>query len=354
MQILLVGAGLGGHYQAAMAIADAWAHRFPSDDLCFVGRSTKPEDTQAFDHRCRHIILPRRTFPGLRHALYVRDAARILSEVAPDVLISTGGDIGFAAGLEAVRRRIPLFLQEQNVTMGRSNRLLLPFAKRCFTGFPSTTKWRLLKRKIIHSGTPIHIGDRKEPVAAARRFGFAGHRPILLVWGGSQGAESINSAVATMTQSPTPISFDILWITGPDNDPPAAAQHFPGTVIRRRYLSRDEVTDALSCATAAISRAGGVAIAEMIHMRVPSVLIPYSHAKDDHQRANAAMLAGFGAARILDPCALNPDALLNLTLPLLEPDGPATALRVGLADPKLSPGGASLIVEEIATTLGRC
>ena len=319
MNIVLTGAGLGGHYQAAMALAEALLRLEPSLSVSFIGTAPRPGEPAVLESRIPHLLLPTRGGP-LRHLHGIRDGSSALEDLGAEAVISTGGVTALHVGIPAIRRRLPLFLQEQNALPGRANRLLLPFARHLYTGLPDTRVPRLFRRRTQLLGTPVRIQNRPALPEDYERFRLSGRRPVLLVWGGSQGARSLNLAVEEMLKDlPDNPVFDLLWVTGPRHTSPDRDLE-DGTAVRtHRVLNRDEVQAALRITTAAISRAGGVAVSELLASRIPSVLVPYPHARDDHQRENARVLAKRGMVRVLDPDALSADALRNLALPLLEP-----------------------------------
>jgi UDP-N-acetylglucosamine--N-acetylmuramyl-(pentapeptide) pyrophosphoryl-undecaprenol N-acetylglucosamine transferase len=241
-------------------------------------------------------------------ALALRAASRLLSELSPAAVLGAGGYVAGPVSLAAVLRRVPLVLTEADSHLGLTNRVLAPAARRVCLAFPmpgrEPPRYRVTGRPV-----PAPCGDRE---AARRRFGIAPGETCVLVFGGSQGARSINQAAVEAFAG---AGFRVLHAAG-ERDLPSLAS--PGAHYDLRgYI--DGFGEALAACDLVVARSGG-SVFEIAAAGRPSVLIPYPYATADHQGANARFMAEAGAAVVI------PDAEL---------DGPRLAHEVGqlLADP---------------------
>jgi UDP-N-acetylglucosamine--N-acetylmuramyl-(pentapeptide) pyrophosphoryl-undecaprenol N-acetylglucosamine transferase len=237
--------------------------------------------------------LPRR--PGLaqvRAALTaagaVRACRRILERRRPEVVLGGGG---YAAGpmvLAAAGRRIPATLMEADAHLGLANRLAAPLAARVFLAFPipgrTGSKYRV-------TGRPIPAGSRVTlPRDEAKEHYFFGPEPVLLVFGGSQGARSLNELAV---ESFGAVGPQVLHLSG-ERD----FQSLATRVSRPGYRLLPFVPDfgvALAAADLVLARAGG-SVWEVAAARRPAILVPYPFATGDHQTKNARYFERAGGA----------------------------------------------------------
>jgi len=235
------------------------------------------------------------------------------------------------------------FLHESNTVPGRANRWLSRFVDQCFVGFPQAAS-RLHGRDVVVTGTPVRPQFHPRHASACRiALGLAADRPTVLVMGGSQGASGINDLIIR--------SLDCLNLLGGvvkaeqgsmgakgTKDRPArpttALQFFhlagPADVekVRHGYAEKNihavvhgffaDMEMALGAATVAVSRSGASSLAELAAVRVPSVLIPFPAATDNHQFFNAQAFQESGAAHLLEQKNATPEnvapAILNLVV----------------------------------------
>ncbi len=238
-------------------------------------------------------------------------ANRLLARVGADAVLGAGGYVAGPVGLAAVLRRTPLVLAEADSHLGLTNRMLAPVARRVFLAFPVAgrdgARYRVVGRPV-----PAPATDRR---SARQRFGIAPEEICVLVFGGSQGARSINRAAVEAFAG---AGFRVLHAAG-ERDLPDLVKLAPPAphYDLRGYIS--DFGDALLAADLVVARAGGSIFEVAAHGR-PAVLIPYPYATADHQAANARYMERAGAAVVI------PDAELS---------APRLAQEVGalLADP---------------------
>jgi UDP-N-acetylglucosamine--N-acetylmuramyl-(pentapeptide) pyrophosphoryl-undecaprenol N-acetylglucosamine transferase len=245
---------------------------------------------------------PRR--PGLALARAVGIAAlafpayvRILRRRRPDVVLGAGGYVAGPAVLAAGLLRIPAALTEADAHLGLANRLGAPFARRVFLAFPieglDGTKYTVV-------GRPIPARSRPVPRAEARRrFELPAEGPVLLVFGGSQGARRLNEAAIEAFGDGGPA---VLHLSG-ERDRAALAARVTRPDYRLLPFT-DDFGAALAAADLVVARAGG-SVWEVAAARRPALLVPYPHATADHQTKNARYFERGGGAVLVPESELD-------------------------------------------------
>ncbi len=227
---------------------------------------------------------------------------RLFKTNRPDAVLAMGGFTSAPPILAGKRCGAQTFLHESNTIPGRANRWLSWVVNRAFVGFDSAAR-RLNNRKITITGTPVRASFKPRDATACRAsLGLDPLRPMLLVVGGSQGASGINDLVIKSLPIFAKAAPNLQWfhLAGP-RDSEKVQQAYKTLKLKgvvHPFFPRMEL--ALGAASAAISRAGASSLAELAAMRVPSVLVPYPAATDDHQLHNARAFAESGAALILE------------------------------------------------------
>jgi len=254
--------------------------------------------------------------------------AQAVSTVArfkPDMVIATGGYAAFpivaaTAALNALpstmglakRRRAKIVLLEPNATPGLSNRVLAPFADAVWGAYAQAAVH--FGPKFALTGTPVRPAMYALPPAdAARRsLGLDPRAFTVLAFGGSQGARSLNVAVSAMVgRRRLPSEWQVLHLCGRRDHGWMVAERQAQSNANRYLLLAylEDMKLAYAAADVAVTRAGASTIAELGVAGLPSILVPYPHAADDHQTKNAQLFADHGAARVLRDDRLDGDSL---------------------------------------------
>lgn len=303
MRVLFAAGGTGGHLYPAIAIAQALRAR--GDEVLFVGTRDRletrivPSAGFSLATIAAHPLSRRLSFDVVRtigaNVAGVAQSLRILRRFRPDVVVATGGyvcvPLVFAARLRRLfGRRPPIALLEPNVVPGVANRLLEPLAD---------DVWRASTTGIPVRASLAHLPPARE---AAARLGLSPERRTLLVFGGSQGARSINDAVLGLVETGgVPSGWQIALVCGEREYERVRAAARDGVVVKA-YL--DDPADAYACADLVLARAGASTLAELAALRIPAILVPYPHATEAHQVANARAFAAGGGAICVDDAAL--------------------------------------------------
>jgi UDP-N-acetylglucosamine--N-acetylmuramyl-(pentapeptide) pyrophosphoryl-undecaprenol N-acetylglucosamine transferase len=217
--------------------------------------------------------------------------------------------------------RAQIFLHEANAVPGRANRWLARLADAVFITFPESAA-RLRLGWVELTGMPVRPEFVPGDAAGAREsLGLDPDRDVLLVMGGSQGARAINDVVtqsldALLSRHP---GLQFIHLTGTKDFDTVAARHAQSSTKAFVKPFHHDMATVFRAATLAVSRAGASSIAECAAMRLPSVLIPYPHAADDHQRLNAGSLASAGGAEVIDSAEFSTPRLLDAVDKLMQP-----------------------------------
>jgi UDP-N-acetylglucosamine--N-acetylmuramyl-(pentapeptide) pyrophosphoryl-undecaprenol N-acetylglucosamine transferase len=340
-RIVIAAGGTAGHVVPAIAVADAL--RAEGAEVAFVGGQRAeaelvpaagyPLDTLRVEGISRSNPL-KAGRAAARAGLALRAARAILRERRADAVLGGGGYVAGPVGLAAVMQRIPVVLAEADSHLGLTNRLLAPRARRVCLAFPlegrEGERYRVTGRPV-----PPRFDDRGH---ARAQLGIRDDETCVLVFGGSLGARSINTAApAAFAGAP----YRVVHVAG-TRDYAAIEPPDPRYVLLE-YLTPFGV--ALAAADLAVARAGG-SVFELAQYGLPSVLIPYPHASADHQSTNARWLAERGAAVIVRDDELTPERL-RAEVDALVADPPRRAAMSAAAGALAKPDAAREIAAEV-------
>jgi UDP-N-acetylglucosamine--N-acetylmuramyl-(pentapeptide) pyrophosphoryl-undecaprenol N-acetylglucosamine transferase len=329
---VLAGGGTGGHIEPMLALADALRRRGDGEITITClgtarGMETRLVPARGYDLRLiPPVPLPRTpTLDLLRVPGRVRRAVAetrvVLDEVAADVVVGFGGYVALPAYLAARRAGpgragIPIVVHEQNALPGLANRVGARFAARVAVTVPGT---RL--RHAQHVGMPLRTAisslDRAARRAEARAaFGLDPDRPTLLVFGGSQGAASLNRAAVAASEALTAAGVQVLHARGPKNTdvtvPPRPAGSAPYVIVD--YLERMDL--AYAAADLALCRAGAVTVAELSAVGLPAAFVPLPIGNGE-QRRNALPVVEAGGGLMVDDADLDAAWIEERVVPLV-------------------------------------
>jgi UDP-N-acetylglucosamine--N-acetylmuramyl-(pentapeptide) pyrophosphoryl-undecaprenol N-acetylglucosamine transferase len=326
---VLAGGGTGGHLFPAEALArelvrqggtvhlatdrraDAFAEKVPGVAVCQVraGRLGGGPLHAAF---------------GLAEmALGIVQARRLLRRLMPDVVVGFGGYTSVPTMVAATRLGVPTMIHEQNAVLGRANRLLAPRVGKIATGFAEIAGLRPGDRsRAVHTGNPV-----RPAILAAAEIGYVPHAPgqpiELLILGGSQGArifaDIVPSALATLP-SELRSALRVSQQARPEDRDRVTADLQANGIAAEVETFFNDVPTRLARAHLVICRSGASTVAELAATGRPALLVPYPHATDDHQAANAHAFAEAGAGWAIPQTSLTP-ALLSERLAELLGDG---------------------------------
>lgn len=336
--ILFVGGGSLGHIAPSVAVWEELQKLKPESTAHFVC-SPRPDDAPFLEkYGLPYTVTnaPRLSvmFP-LKFVGALKHAQKILDMQKPDLIFSKGGYVSLPLCFAASKRGIPIVMHESDAVSGRANRIVSRWADAICTGFPS---------QYTHTGNPVRKavteGSRE---AGLRTTGLSGQKPILLIIGGSQGAEPINKAVENILKDLL-LRCDIIHITGRGKKLNASADGY-----FQIEFAMEELPDLYACADAALSRAGAGSIAELAANTIPTILVPIRGDGHDHQYKNTLAAKENGGCIHLEQSDL--DAKLLRTVHELVTDEEKRK-EMSVSIEKLSSADAALqIAKIIAQTL---
>jgi len=354
-RIAIACGGTGGHFFPGVAVGDALQERGAEVMLLI---SPKKIDRQAARSLEGFSIreLPAVAFSVRSPLGFVRGfwrslraVANVFNEDPPAAVLAMGGFTSAAPIVQGWRMGAATFLHESNAIPGRANRLLAPWVDGIFTGLEAARN-RFLNTSAIVTGTPVRPGfvglDRSD---CRDRLGLDARRPTLLVMGGSQGARGVNDLL--LAALPGLIrarpSWQVLHLTGEGEAERVRRAHERAGRDARVLAFLDDMPAALGAADVAVSRAGASSLAELAAARLPSVLVPYPLAADDHQRHNARGFEAAGGAVMVEQGA--PPSQLARAIDCLMKN--RNEMRVALARQD-APGAADRVAVQVLAGCG--
>jgi len=351
-KFIISGGGTGGHIYPAIAIANALKEDNPDHEILFIGAKGKMEMEKVPKAGFKIIGL---WISGFQRSLTIKNllfpiklifsllrTAGIIIKYKPDVVIGVGG---FASG-PTLRMAdwlgYPIMIQEQNSFPGMTNRILAPKTKRICVAYPGLEKF-FSSDKLRLTGNPVrkdilNLEGKKEE--AIRHFNLSSEKRTLLIVGGSLGARSINLGVQKYLNEITGMGIQVIWQTGKSFD---KIEGLPEEVKMMTFIERMDL--AYAAADFVISRAGALAVSEIALVKIPSILVPYPHASENHQFKNAEALVKGEAAILLEDNKVDEDLLSSLTS-IVENNDLANKLRENIQSFGF-PNSANEIAQEV-------
>lgn len=322
MKIVLTGGGTAGHVTPHLSLIPQLQKQ--GYDVHYIGTRDGIEANMisslpSVTYHCiqsgklrRYFSLQNFTDP-FRVLIGAFQSLLLMLKLKPDVCFSKGGFVSVPVVIGAWLCRVPTVCHESDLTPGLANRICTRFANKVATTFPECAK--LIGEKGIHTGTPLRpelfSGDRQKGLALC---GFDGSKPVLLMTGGSLGAQRINTALRAALPALLP-HMDILHLCGKGNLDENLLQ--TTGYCQKEFLS-SEMPDALAVADAVLSRAGSNTLSELLALHKPMLLIPYPMgASRGDQIQNAKSFQKQGIADVLMQEDMTPKTLTECVLDLM-------------------------------------
>jgi UDP-N-acetylglucosamine--N-acetylmuramyl-(pentapeptide) pyrophosphoryl-undecaprenol N-acetylglucosamine transferase len=339
MKVLLAGGGTGGHLFPAIAIAEEILRQTPDAKVAFVGTERGIEATEIpkrnFTLHLIQAVAFKRGFSlqslfenlklPFRLLASIDEAKALLDQEEPDMVIGTGGYVSFPVVWAAQDFAIPTLIQEQNSKPGWATRLLAGRADEVCLSFESSRHYFSKRAPCIVTGNPTRHFEGVSPAEARQFFNVNPTRKTLLVFGGSLGARSLNTAIEKRLDEWLK-QGNLIWQTGKTDYESIASRVQPRENLWfSAFIDRMDL--AYSAADLVLCRAGASTIAELTNIGIASVLVPYPFAADNHQYFNAKALAEKGAAELIDNADIASDAAYQKIVSLLADDKKRHAMK---------------------------
>jgi UDP-N-acetylglucosamine--N-acetylmuramyl-(pentapeptide) pyrophosphoryl-undecaprenol N-acetylglucosamine transferase len=318
--VLVAAGGTGGHIFPALAVASELNRR--NIDVVWVGTRAGLESRlvpeAGFDIRWIDIAGLRgksfkdTLFAPIKLGRACLQALSLVKELQPRAVLGMGGFVTAPVGLATFLMRKPLVLHEQNAIAGLTNRVLSRVANVVLAAMPDAFP-RRVKARIIGNPLRSEIEQHAQDRLSASSRQFDASKPLnILVVGGSQGARALNKTVpATVLTLPFAVNLRHQTGVGNRSDVQAAyaAEESMAAIRADEFITN--MMEAYEWSDLVICRAGAMTVAELAAMGLPSLLVPYPYAVDDHQTKNAQYLSSAGAARLLPEESLTVELLAS-------------------------------------------
>lgn len=331
MRAVIAAAGTGGHINPGIAIANKIMEKETDSEIIFIGT----------DRGLENDLVPRAGYElkqidahGINRKLSLENfknlyltcksigvAKKILATFKPDVVIGTGGYICVPTVIAAKQLEIPVILHESNAFPGVAVRLFKNKADKILVGFEDAKKRLDNKDNIVITGNPIKLKKLNlsdfEKRKIIENLGLRSDKPIVLVFGGSQGAQSINRSFMEIIANKKNINYQIIWAAGANqyknikaklNEVNIDIEHIENVKIVPYIYNMEEV---MNICDLVVCRSGAMTITEISIVEKPAIFIPFPYATENHQEYNAKVLANVGAAKIILDKDMNSEVLGN-------------------------------------------
>ena len=325
MKVVIAAAGTAGHINPGLAIANKIKQEEPKSEITFIGTTRGLEND----------LVPRAGFKlktidayGLSKKLTIEnikkmyktlkgygEAKKILKDLKPDIVIGTGGYICGATILAAHNLKIPTMLHESNSFPGKAVKMLAKKTDIILISFEDAKERIPNAKKIVHTGTPVKIKKQEytnsQIEKLKKELGLNNEKPLVLIFGGSQGAQKINEAIMGIIKNKLNKEYQIIWATGPKQydiikekleDANININYIENTKIVPYIYNMEEI---MNVSDLIVSRSGAMTITEIANLAKPSILVPLPNVSGDHQMYNAKVLANKNAAIIIKNDELN-------------------------------------------------
>lgn len=318
IRLLIAASGTGGHLFPAIALAE----QLPDYQIEWLGVPNRLE-TQLVPKQYKLNTIGVEGFQkgfGISSLLTlgkligsILQVRKILKQGKFDGVFTTGGYISGPAVIAARYAGLPVILHESNAIPGKVTRFFGPWCNAVAVGFEAAAKY-LPKKKTIYTSTPVRSTFLESGIEASLDLPIPQDVPVIVVFGGSQGAVSVNRLVRESAYSWFEAGAYVVHLTG-DQDPEADSLKHPQYISMPFY---NNMAALLQRANLAISRSGAGSVTELAVCGTPAILIPYPYAAEDHQTYNAQVYTEVGAGILFQQKELTAEKLKNQVLELLQ------------------------------------
>ena len=319
MRVIIAAAGTAGHINPGLAIANKIKKEENNSEIMFIGTTRGLEND----------LVPRAGYKlktidayGLSKKVSIEnlkkicktlkgfsEAKKIIKEFKPDVVIGTGGYICGATITVANKLKIPTVLHESNAFPGKAVKMLANKTDTILVSFKDAISRIKKSKNVVFTGTPVKVykkefsKEQKEKIL--KDIGLNSDKPIVLVFGGSQGAKKINEAILNIIKQHKNRNYQLIWATGPkqydivkeelekDN---ININHIKYIKIIPYIYNMEEI---MNIVDVIVARSGAMTITEIANIGKASILIPLPNVSHNHQLYNAKVLENVNSAKII-------------------------------------------------------
>lgn len=319
MRAIIAAAGTAGHINPGIAIANKIKEKEPNSEIIFIGTTRGLEND----------LVPREGYQlktieayGLSKEISIQNlkkicktlkatkkAKKIINEFKPDIVIGAGGYICGPVVWAAKKENVPVVLHESNAFPGKATKFLSKKADKILIAFEEARSRLPKSNNIVHIGTPVKIEKKEyneqQKSQILKTMQLQENLPIVLIFGGSQGAQKINEAVVGILENKFNLNYQIVWATGPKQfdiikdelkSKNIDINNIKNAKILPYIYNMEEI---MNISNIIVARSGAMTITEISNLGKPSILIPLPNVSQNHQLYNAKVLENVGAAKII-------------------------------------------------------
>lgn len=331
MKVIIAAAGTAGHINPGLAIANKIKQEEKDSKIIFIGTTRGLEND----------LVPRAGYElrtieayGLSKKISIEtikkmyktlkgygEAKKVIEDFKPDVVIGTGGYICGAVIMAAHKQKIPTLLHESNSFPGKAVKMLARQTDTILVSFEDAIARIKKAKNIVYTGTPVKIKKKEyginEKNEIINKLGLNGAKPIILVFGGSQGAKHINEAIIEIIKNKLNKNYQLIWATGPKQYD-IIKETLETNNININNIENIKIVpyiynmeEVMNVVDVIVSRSGAMTITEISNLGKPSILVPLPNVSHNHQLYNAKVLEKVGAAKIILDDQLEGNKLSN-------------------------------------------
>lgn len=317
MKCLIAAGGTGGHITPGVAIANKLKEL--GHEVKFLGTSTGMEvdlvpkagyELKIISAKGLHRGFSLKNIKTIK-CLFdgIKDVKKIIDEEKPDMVIGTGGYVTAPAIIAAIQKKIPSMIHESNALPGKTTTWLSKKVDCVAVGFEAAKERLKNGKNVVYTGNPTKMQGAFNYEETRKKQNVT--KPLVLVFGGSQGAKKVNETMISLINETEIKDYQIIYATGPKNYDDIISRikvQNENVKIEKYIYNMEEI---MSASDIAVCRSGALTITELGIIGVPSILIPLPTAAENHQYYNAKTIEDTGAGIIIEEKDLSKETLEN-------------------------------------------
>lgn len=338
MKVIIAAAGTGGHINPGIAIANKIKKEEPDSEIIFVGtdRGIENDLVPRAGYKLKTVeaygLMKKISLSALKNNFKTlrgfSQAKKIVREFKPDIVIGTGGYICGGVISSAHSMGIPTMIHESNAYPGIATKFLSKKLDRILVAFKETKEYLNNMDKVVVTGTPTKVTkidiSLEEKKRILKEVNLNDNLPLILAFGGSQGAQRINEALVGIIKNNKNINYQILWAAGPKQyeivkeelkQDGIDIENIPNTKIVPYIYN---MTDYMNIADLIVARSGAMTITELSLVGKPAIFIPLPSRGANRQIDNAKVMEKLGAAKIITNEEVNFENLSSMIAELVK------------------------------------
>ena len=319
MRVIIAAAGTAGHINPGISIANKIKEEEPNSEIIFIGtiRGLENDLVPRAGYKLKIIdaygLSKEISLENLRriYKTYkgIGEARSIINEFKPDIVIGTGGYICGPVVVAAKKSDIPIILHESNAFPGKAVKMLAKKVDKILVSFEDAKSRINNCNNVIYTGTPVKIKKQNyninEKLNIINKIDLSATKPIVLIFGGSQGSQKINEAMLEIIKEKKNKDYQIIWATGPKqfdiiknslSDLRIDINNISNCKIVPYIYNMEEIENVSDLV---VARSGAMTITEIANLSKPSILVPLPNVSNNHQMYNAKVLENIDAAKII-------------------------------------------------------